>query len=67
MLGYFCKPCQLYFRELDLLSNKRCPECRGKVEPRLILCGQVMGADEQPAISENLLKTHANLIDILNP
>jgi len=49
MLGYFCKACRLYFRELDLLPKKQCPECRGNVEPRLILCGQVMGADEQPA------------------
>lgn len=43
MLGYFCRPCQLYFREADLLKNKLCPECKKTTEPRLILCGQVMG------------------------
>lgn len=49
MLGYFCKTCQRYFRELDLLKGKLCPECcRTIVEPRWILCGQVMGAEEEP-------------------
>lgn len=45
MLGYWCEKCQMYFRELELLKGKRCPECRGEVRPRLILAGQVMGKD----------------------
>ena len=51
MLAYFCPVCYLYFRETEILKGKKCPECRvNKVEPRLILCGQVMGADEKPKI-----------------
>jgi len=44
MLGYFCEACQLYFREIELLKGKRCPECKGKTKPHLILAGQIMGA-----------------------
>lgn len=47
MLGYFCKKCQLYFRELELLKGKVCPHCCKEVTvPRLILGGQVIGREE---------------------
>lgn len=46
MLAYFCKKCRRYFREAEILKGKKCPEClKEVVEPRLILCGQVMGAE----------------------
>ncbi|KKN70408.1 hypothetical protein LCGC14_0431030 [marine sediment metagenome] len=44
MLGYFCKTCQMYFRLIELLAGKRCPECKEQTKPHLILAGQVMGA-----------------------
>ncbi|KKL57995.1 hypothetical protein LCGC14_2229810 [marine sediment metagenome] len=45
MLAYFCTPCQFYYQEAELLSSKRCPECRGEMKPRMVLGGQVMGDD----------------------
>ena len=43
MLAYFCPDCVLYLREQEILPDKRCPECKGQVKPRLVLAGQVMG------------------------
>ena len=45
MLAYFCEVCRMFYREVELLPEKRCPECRGVVKPRLVLAGQVMGAE----------------------
>ena len=43
MLSYFCASCQFYYQEAELLTGKRCPQCRGEVKPRVVLGGQVMG------------------------
>lgn len=47
MIAYWCQPCQMLYREAELLAEKRCPECREPCRPRLVLGGQVMGAEEE--------------------
>ena len=42
MLAYFCKACKFFYRKLELVRGS-CPQCKGKVSPRLILGGQVIG------------------------
>ncbi len=46
MLTYFCAACQFHYQEAELLKDKRCPECRGEVKPRMVLAGQVIGSEE---------------------
>lgn len=46
MLAYYCAGCEFYYRDVELLPGKRCPECREVTKPRAILGGQVMGSTE---------------------
>lgn len=50
MLAYFCVVCSHYYQEAELLDRKRCPECKGKTKPRLILAGQIMGKEEDAPV-----------------
>ena len=50
MLAYFCPVCKFYYREVELLDKKRCPECKTTTKPRLILAGQVMGKEEDAPV-----------------
>ncbi len=44
MIGYWCEPCQMYFRKPELRKDGSCPEDGSTVKPRLLLGGQVMGS-----------------------
>jgi predicted Zn-ribbon and HTH transcriptional regulator len=46
MIGYYCAACTFYYREIELLTGKRCPECKEPCKPRLILAGQVIGKED---------------------
>ena len=43
MLTYFCVSCNFYYREAELLKDKRCPECKVVAKPRVMLGGRVIG------------------------
>ena len=45
MLSYFCAACQFYYQEAELLTGKRCPECKDVTKPRMVLGGQVIGSE----------------------
>lgn len=45
MLVYYCEDCAMYFRGAET-AKARCPECGAAVKPRLVLGGQVMGAEK---------------------
>jgi hypothetical protein len=47
VIAYWCQPCAMFYREVELPAGKRCPECKGPCRPRLVLGGQVIGAAEE--------------------
>lgn len=44
MLAYYCSTCNIYLTQAEAPDNKRCPNCKTELRPRMVLGGTVMGS-----------------------